>query len=220
MLQITIRDCFWATLVVGLTIGLVVERNDVTRLRGFEQQASLWKQSAEKLRDLMERDGYKVKLEENTLEVTRPNGLGTYGSSRGMSMRGGWQVTSFLTGHVEFDWVLVLGMPLVVVILISLWLFRHRIAERLATPVPDFPPVRNNVVGIICVLGFVWFAFLAVNSYISRMPFTGALYFCFVALEAWCLKNFGFRWMTPERARKFNANVGKPFPITDLFKWD
>jgi hypothetical protein len=216
-MQITLRDCFWATIVIGLTIGLVIERRDVLALRGAQEEAESWKKSAEVLRTLVEKHGFEVSLDEFHLHVTDPSGVVVLKAGQNCCV---FRAASFPTGHFELDWFLIIGTPLLVLVALFLFVFRRSIAERMAMPTPQFKPYRSYVIGCINVWGLIFFTVMAIISYQSRNPFTGALHFAFAVMQAHSLKQFGFRWQTPERVAKFNASFVKPFPWTDLFKLD
>jgi hypothetical protein len=62
-LQFTLRDFFWLTIVVGLTVGIVIERNEVRALRVYQQKAQWWEDAAKDFaKEVEARTGLKTEF--------------------------------------------------------------------------------------------------------------------------------------------------------------
>jgi hypothetical protein len=62
-LQFTLRDFFWLTIVVGLTVGIVIERNQVRALRVYQQKAQWWEDKAKDFaKEVETRTGLKTQF--------------------------------------------------------------------------------------------------------------------------------------------------------------
>jgi hypothetical protein len=216
-MQFTLRDVFWATLVVGLTIGIVIEHNDMVALKGWKEQATWWQEAAQTLGHRLQQKGETVKLDEQNLEVKDAAGKSILSRGKGSVLRG-WQTISWLTGHVELDWILAIGTPLLLLFgLLFWWAQRYRAQHPVA--VPDFKPHRSYLTGCINVFGLLLFSAMAIGAYSNRQPFIGAFNVLGVALQIFCLRYFGFREITPEYIANFNATYHQPFTLQEAFRW-
>jgi hypothetical protein len=66
-LQLTLRDFFWLTIVVGLTIGIVIERNHVRSLRVYQGKAQWWEEATKKFAEEVEKQtGIKADFQEGS----------------------------------------------------------------------------------------------------------------------------------------------------------
>jgi hypothetical protein len=64
-LQFTLRDFFWLTIVVGLTVGIVIERNQVRALRVYQGKAQWWEEAAKRFAEEVEKQtGIKADFQE------------------------------------------------------------------------------------------------------------------------------------------------------------
>jgi hypothetical protein len=216
-MQFTLRDVFWATLVVGLTIGIVIEHNDMVALKGWKEQAAWWQHAAQMLGDRLQQKGETVELDEDNLHVIDATGTTALSREKGSNWQG-WQTISWLTGHVELDWFLAIGTPVLILFgLLFWWAQRYRAKHPVA--VPDFKPRRNYLMGGINVYGLLMFSAMAIGAYWNRQPFAGAFFLLGVALQVFCLRYFGFRKITPEYMANFNATFPKPFTLREMFQW-
>jgi hypothetical protein len=183
-LQFTLRDFFWLTIVVGLTVGIVIERNEVRALRMYQQKAQWWEDEAKDFaKEVEKQTGIKTDFQE---------GAGT-NSSGGISMTTGpgtrlWTTSVYVrstedksyswpTGMLDLNMMLIAAPCLAVVFLIST--NPKGALKRQAAAVKMRP-----YAGLWIVVGVMSVA-MAYGGYLSGDPFRATLFLLQGAVCAW-----------------------------------
>jgi hypothetical protein len=216
-MQLTLRDYFWLTIVVGLAIGIVIEHYDVRALRHFEGKAQWWEQAARQMGEKAgEKDGLvpdfkefkhwglkKHKDDEVWQEVDFMHLWGTEDKEQ-----------TIVTGHWDLDFLLLL---LIVVAPLSALL---AMALRKSYPAGGKAYSKASIrsyrwmgpVSLLMLLAF------CLSGYHSRRPFTATLTFTMLVFFA------GHYWLhnslrlTPELEQQIDENYKKAVNITGWFK--
>lgn len=194
-MQFPLRDFFWLSLVIGLTIGIAIERKQSMRLSVHEGRAQWWEKAAREIGERFEKaTGEPVQFEEmKHLEISIPNRMKTVRvrDSRGEIIETkdvvpGYQLTSvvyvrdtrqrdlsWVTGMIDLDMfllMLVTGGPFFLV-----YAYRNKGEQPLTIANRDAPIWKEKP----------WFALwwvpacvlMSLMGYmVQRSPFTGALF--------------------------------------------
>ncbi len=185
-MQLTLRDFLWATVVIGLAIGIVLEHRDVRALKPFQGKAEWWEKAARSLGEVYEeKTGLKPEFKEmDDIDLRRKDGLLQVDfslSRRSFHVRptderqGAW-----LTGHADLNMALILLTELACLLGIFAFIKRNY---------PNWLPKPNPQLRWgprIYLLVYAW-AFISllisIGAFALRYPFAGAGYL-FAAVQA------------------------------------
>lgn len=215
-MQVTLRDFFWLTIVIGLAIGILIEHADVRVMHGAMEKARWWEWAARQMGKQAAKEGTEPYFKElNSAGFKNEEGLILTEESQNfwIPIHSHPDAKSF-TGHRDLDFVLAL-----VLVIAPLSLLVGLVVRRMF-------PAQGKAYAKFAIRGHRWSAPIALlmtiamslGSYISRSPFSGALWLLATVFFVYGAIQNRNLVLTPELEQQIDEKYEQPLNVGSWFK--
>ncbi|WP_425617491.1 hypothetical protein NA78x_001169 [Anatilimnocola sp. NA78] len=213
-MQLTLRDYFWLMLVLGLSIGILIETKDLQTAQEWQAKAEYWRQAAEKAAERLRTHGDSVTFDDQqqAIDIRDQRGRTMHRSWGGTGYRSK-QSESWLTGKIDLDYML-LGSVTLLPASLGLGLLFRKLFPQQGKAYAKFSIRSHRWIAPIFILQT---SAMSTGAFAWRLPFYGTAAMTVAALFVVGYLSHHVE-LTPELEQHIDENYEKPLQLGSLFK--